>query len=166
MKAVQDDDDEMGLIYFIYLNDHMLVSRKLNARTLKSSPQKVVRMWSWTLSCISCWFYKLLCVCVRVRGCQYFMMWLTLSTEHEQTPTDSTVYQWNIPLAFPSSLSPSAIARSALHSFTVSPLLSVSSHPSLVQFFISGLILLTSSQLASDDTSPSFSVVLCWLVNP
>lgn len=35
------------------------------------------------------------------------MMWLPLSTEHEQTLSDSTVYQWNIPLSFPSSLTPS-----------------------------------------------------------
>lgn len=135
-----------------------------NASKPKSSLRKLYECdcehWAvYPVDSTSCW------VCVRVRGCQYFMMWLTLSTEHEQTPTDLTVYQWNIALPFPSSLSPSTIARSALHSFTVSPLLSVSSHPSLVQFFISGLILLTSSQLTSDDTSPSFSVVLCWPVN-
>lgn len=46
-------------------------------------------------------------MCVCVWGCQYFMMWLTLSTEHEQTLSDSTVYQWNIPLPFPSPRSPS-----------------------------------------------------------
>lgn len=38
-----------------------------------------------------------LCICLCVCGCPYFMMWLTLSTEHEQTLSDSTVYQWNTP---------------------------------------------------------------------
>lgn len=43
-------------------------------------------------------------------------------------------------------LSSPTITRSAIHYSSVSLSLSVSSHPSLVQFFISGSIFLTSSQ--------------------
>ena len=97
------------------------------------------------------------CVCVCVfGGCQFFMMGLTLSTEHEQTLSDSTVYQWNIPLPFPF---PPTITRSAQLSSSVSPSLSASFHPSLVQFFISGSIFLTSSH--SSSSSRHLSLLFC-----
>lgn len=91
--------------------------------------------------------------------------WGWLSTEHEQTLSDSTVYQWNIPLPFQAP--PPRRYRS--HSSTVSPSLSWSSHPSLVQFFISASIFLMPSQASSDDVSPHdfcLPVLACQFVVP
>lgn len=75
------------------------------------------------------------------------MMWLTLSSEHEQTLSDPTVYQWNIPLLFLPLLPPLSLlayhGRPIRRSFNFSFQL---------QFF------LMSSQLSSDNISPSVSV--------
>lgn len=89
-------------------------------------------------------------------------MGLTLSTEHEQTLSDSTVYQWNIPLPFPSpSLSPtlSSSPPLSLHPYQ-RPSIRLSFNFSFqVQSFWRPLT------PPPPDTSPSFSVFLCWAVN-
>lgn len=77
----------------------------------------------WARSLRSCGFYKLivhLSVHVCRCRCRCLMMWLTLSAEHEQTLSDSTVYQCNIRLT-----SPPTSPQKHTHTITRSALLSL-----------------------------------------
>lgn len=108
-------------------------------------------------------------MCVCVWGCQYFMMWLTLSTEHEQTLSDSTVYQWNIPLPFPSPRSLSLSPPLSL-ALPYSPPLSLHPYqcPSIrLSFNFSFQVQSFWRPLTPPPTTPlpSLSVFLYWPVN-
>lgn len=75
------------------------------------------------------------------------MMGLTLSSEHEQTLSEPTVYQWNIPLLFLPQ--PPPLSLLAYHGRPIRRSFNFSFQ---LQFF------LMSSQLSSDNISPSVSV--------